>query len=172
MRRVCCLFLFATLLVTACDKPEPVPLQVGAHAISIAFPPDWEHLDFGDKHQFRNKRARISVEDFGFLGKNLDKAIERAMVMTREDGRREVASRDSLEITGRDARVIDTWDHLSHQYRKRYLFVINEKSLLVVSTMQGRFESMEKTFNELTASLAFVDSPGQAGLPDGGNQPE
>ena len=172
MRRVCCLLLFATLMVAACDKPEPVPLQVGVHAISVVFPPDWEHFDFGDKHQFRNELERISIEDFGFLGRDLDKAVERAMVMAREDGRRETASRDSLRITGRDARVIDTWDHLSHQYRKRYLFVINEKSLLAVYTMQGRFESMERIFNELTASLAFVDSLQQAGLPDGGNQPE
>ncbi len=147
-------------------------MRIGDHAITVLFPQDWEHVDYGEKHQFRQDLNRISLEDMGFLGRDIDKAIEYALVKFREDGRRETASRDTLQITGRDARIIDTWDHLSHQYRKRYLFVINDKSLLVIYTMQGRFEMMEPAFTELTASLAFVDSLGQAGLPDDGNQPE
>ena len=173
MRRVYCLVLFAILLMAACDKPEPpTPLQVGDHSIALDFPPDWEHINFGDKHQFRHDQERISLEDMGHRGRDLERAIERAMVILREDGRREEASREILIISGRGAMVVDTWDHVSHQYRKRYLFVLNDRSLLVVYTMSGQFENMEPAFNELTASIAFVDSVEQTGLRDGKDNPE
>ncbi len=71
-----------------------------------------------------------------------------------------------MQVSGRGARMIDTWDHVSHQYRKRYLFVLNQKKLLVLYTMQGRFELMEPAFTEMANSLAIVDT-----LVLGGNQP-
>ena len=160
--------LLLLLLFTACDKPQPEPLQVGDHAIMIQFPKDWEHVSYGDRHQFRQDLNRISLEDMGRLG-YIDLALERAMVKLREDGRRENAWRDSLQINGRDARMVQTWDHLSHQYPKRYLFVENDHRLLVIYTMSGPFEAMEPTFTELTASLAFVDS---LGVPADGYEPE
>jgi hypothetical protein len=173
MRRVFCLLLFATLTMAACDKPEPpLPLQVGDHSITLLFPADWEHINFGDKHQFRHDQERISLEDMGHRGRDLDLAIARAMVILREDGRREEASRDPLIISGRPAMVVDTWDHLSHEYRKRYLFALNDRSLLVVYTMSGQFEKMEPTFTELTGSIAFVDSLEQTGLPDREDHPK
>jgi hypothetical protein len=156
------------LLITACDKPQPEPLQVGNHALMIRFPEDWEHVNYGDRHQFRQGQNRISLEDMGRLG-NVDLALERAMVKLREDGRRENAWRDSLQINGRDARLVQTWDHVSHQYPKRYLFIVNNSSLLVVYTQSGPFELMEAAFTELTASLAFADSLGVLG---DRNQPE
>jgi hypothetical protein len=168
MRCVICLILLGTLPLAACDKPEPVPLQVGDHAISIIFPQDWEHISYGDRHQFRQDLNRISLEDMGRLGR-IDLALERAMVKLREDGRRENAWRDTLQISGRDARMVQTWDHLSHQYPKRYLFIVNDRSLLVVYTQSGQFEAMETAFTELTASQAFTDS---LGVPGGGDQPE
>lgn len=171
MRRVICLCLFPTLLLVACDKPEPVPMQVGDHEITLLFPQDWEHINYGDRHQFRRDQERISIEDMGRKG-HLDLAIARAMVILREDGRREEASRDTLEISGRPAMLIDTWDHLSHDYRKRYLFALNEKSLLVVYTLSGQYEKMEPAFTELIGSIAFVDTVEQAGLRDGEGHPE
>jgi hypothetical protein len=160
--------LLLLLLITACDKPQPEPLQVGDHAIMIHFPKDWEHVSYGDRHQFRQDLNRISLEDMGRLG-YIDLALERAMVKLREDGRRENAWRDSLQINGRDARMVQTWDHLSHQYPKRYLFVVNNNSLLVVYTQSGQFETMEAAFTELTASLAFADS---LGVPGDRDKPE
>jgi hypothetical protein len=156
------------LLVPACDQPEPEPLQVGVHALEILYPPDWEHVNFGNRHQFRREGNRISLEDMGRLG-HLDLALEKAMVKLREDGRRENAWRDSLEIDGRQARLVHTWDRVSHQYPRRYLFVENDRALLVVYTQSGRFEAMERVFTELTASLAFADSLGATG---GRGQPE
>ncbi len=160
--------LLLLLLIAACDKPQPELLQVGDHAIMILFPQDWEHVSYGDRHQFRQDMNRISLEDMGRLG-YLDLALEKAMVKLREDGRRENAWRDTLQISGRDARMVQTWDHVSHQYPKRYLFVENDNSLLVIYTQSGQFVAMEAAFTELTASLAFADS---LGVPGDGNLPE
>ncbi len=166
MSRAGFLYMFLVLLMTGCGEPEPVPLQVGAHDITVIFPSDWEHLDYGQQHQWRQDFQRIAIQDYDRLGSKIELAIERAMIKLREDGRREVASRDTMQVSGRDARMIDTWDHVSHQYRKRYLFVLNQKKLLVLYTMQGRFELMEPAFTEMANSLAIVDT-----LVLGGNQP-
>ncbi len=166
MRRVVWLLFLTLSLTAACDQPEPTRIQVGTHAVSLMVPPDWEHFDSGEKHQFRKDFERIAVEDMGRMGWNIDKAIERALVQLREDGRRETASRDSFQVSGRPARAVDTWDHLSHQYRKRYVFVMNEKSLLALYMAQGQFELMDAVFEGLKTSLAFTDSLDLAGLPD------
>lgn len=160
MRCAALLWLFLVILVTGCGEPEPTSFQVGAHDITLNVPGDWEHFDFGQQHQWRQDFQRIAIQDYDGLGSYIDLALERAMVKLREDGRREVASRDTLQISGRDARMIDTWDHVSHQYRRRYLFVLNQDKLLVLYTMQGQFELMESAFTELANSLAFVDTTG------------
>ncbi len=157
MRRAGILILLPVLLLTGCGEPEPTALQVGAHDIVVVFPADWEHFNFGEQHQWRRDFQRIAIQDYDNLGR-LDLAIERAMVKLAEDGRREVASRDTLQVSGREARMIDTWDHVSHEYRKRYLFVINQRKLLVLYTMQGRFEVVEPAFTAMANSLAFVDT--------------
>lgn len=171
MRRALFPLILATLLLASCDKPEPTALQVGDHAITVLFPQDWEHINHGDKQQFRQAQERISLEDMGRLG-YLDLALERAMVKLREDGRRENAWRDTLEINGRRARLVHTWDRVSHQYPRRYLFVENDRSLLVIYTQSGQYEKMETAFNELTASIAFVDTVEQTGLGDRKDHPE
>jgi hypothetical protein len=165
MGRLGFFFLVGILLVSACGQPEPDPirLRVGVHNITVRVPDGWEHVDYGDKHQFRKGMERISLEDMGNLGLNLDAGIKHALRRMREMERREVASRDTLEISGREARLIDTWDNVSHQYPKRFLFVKNRGSLLVLYTMGGQFEAMAPVFDSLAASLAYVDPVQQTG---------
>jgi len=158
MNRTGLVFQFLMILMTGCGEPESVPLQVGTLDITVIFPSGWEHIDYGQQHQWRHDFQRIAIQDYDGLGSEIELAIARAMVKLLEDGRREIASRDTLQISGRDARMIDTWDHVSHQYRKRYLFVLNQNKLLVLYTMQGQFELMEPAFAELANSLAFIDT--------------
>lgn len=169
MRRPGFFLLAGILLVSACEGPEPelTRLQVGDHSVSVQVPEDWEHVDYGNKHQFRKGMERISLEDMGNLGPYMDAGIKHALRRLREMERREIASRDTLEVTGRDARLIDTWDPLSHQYPKRFLFVKNGESLLAFYTLSGRFETMAPIFDSLAASLAYVDTLQQPGLVDG-----
>ncbi|MDX2474977.1 MAG: hypothetical protein QNL91_14880 [Candidatus Krumholzibacteria bacterium] len=154
------LLLLAILLflVTGCGKQDPVPLQVGTHDIAVVFPSDWEHFEYGEQHQWRQDFNRIAIQDYGRMGTMIDLAIDRALVKLRDDERREIASRDTLLVSGRDARMIATWDHVSHEFPKRYLFVLNQNKLLVLYTMQGQFDLMEPTFTKMANSLAFVDT--------------
>ena len=174
MRYVACLLpvsLAFLAILTACDAPEPTDLRVGAHVFSVHFPEEWEHFDYGEQHQFRKDFERITLEDSRLSGRNLEKSAEIALVQFREDGRREVASSRHVLVGGRDALAIDTWDHLSHEFRKSYVFVNNQGDLLVIYMMQGRFEAMDAAFGELLASVAFPDSLDAAGgtVPRGRN---
>lgn len=163
MRRAAVLFLFLLLLVAACEKPEPESIQVGTHLISVINPPDWERFDYGEQYQWRKDFERISLQDMGRMGSKFDWALERALEKLGENDRREIASLDTLEVSGRDAMMVETWDLVSHQYPKRYLLVINQGNMLGLYTMQGQFELMEPAFTNLAGSLAFIDSVGVGG---------
>lgn len=71
------------------------------------------------------------------------------------DDRYDIALREARAIDGNEALLIDTWDRLSHDFRKRYLFVLNEGNLLVARMESGRFPDMEPAFDALVASLRF-----------------
>lgn len=168
MRRATCLALVALLFLSACgQKQEASSFQVGGQRVALVVPEDWEHFDYGEQHQWRRDFERITIMDLGSKGSYLDLATERALEELGENQRRETASLDTLTIGGRLGYLIDTWETVSHQYRKRYLFVLNERSLLALYTMQGRFENMAETFDMMATSLAFIDSVEQTGLSDG-----
>jgi hypothetical protein len=152
--------LVALALIGACDRSQPPPrtLQVGSHSIQVTIPDGWEHLDYGDKHQLRRGQHRISIEEMDSLGPTLESGSKRALVELREAERRDVASRRFFEVGGRSAVTIDTWDHLSHQWRKRFVFVDDGGRYLAMYTMLGQFETMETAFDSLVTSLAFTDS--------------
>lgn len=159
MRRLVGLLSISLIMLAACDRQDPpVELQVGDHRISVAIPKDWEHFDYGDRYHIRKDFDRIVIEDLPLSGRNLEKAAERAMVRFREDERRETATSVEFQLDERDALAIDTWDLLSHEYRKSYVFVNNGGDLLAIYMMQGRFENMEAAFGELLASFTFTDS--------------
>lgn len=141
------------------DEPPPATeLQVGAHRIAVVIPDGWEHLDYGDTHQLRRELARIAIEDLGSLDDDIDTAADSALVLLREQERRHEASRSHWQVDGREAVTIDTWDWLSHDFRKRFVFVANARSLLAISMVGGQFETMAEAFAAVTGSLAFVDS--------------
>jgi hypothetical protein len=158
MRAVRLLPLVFLVVVAACSEPDPVELTVGAHAISVLFPEEWEHLDYGDKHQFRKDFERIALEDLGRQGGTLGEAAVRVMTGLGENERRSEATRRLFSISGREALEIDTWDNTSHEFRKRYVFVRDKRNLLAIHMMQGKFADMKAPFGDLVASLAYTDS--------------
>ena len=137
------------------DPPDPVELQVGAQRISVVIPVGWEHIDYGDRHQLRHGLARISIEDSGGAP---DKALRRL----GENEQRDVASRTPLEIDSHQGEIVDTWDRLSHQHRRRFCFVQGNGPMLVIYTMPGEFDTVQPVFDALIASVALVDSVAQA----------
>ena len=68
--------------------------------------------------------------------------------------------------------IVDTWDKLSHQYRKRFFFVKAGRELLTISMMQGEFAAMAPVLDALVGSFALVDTLEQTGPGDRESQPE
>lgn len=137
------------------EPAPPVELQVGEQRISVVIPDDWEHLDYGDRHQLRQGTVRISIEEAGGAP---DKALRRL----GENEQRDVAARTPLEIGSHKGLIVDTWDRLSHQHRKRFCFVQGNGPMLVIYTLHGTFEAVQADFDALIASVALVDSTTQA----------
>jgi hypothetical protein len=176
MKRLAVPLLLVLALLAACgrNRTPPVELQVGAHRIAVVLPRDWEHVNYGDRHQLRRDGARISIEAFRRLNDDFYAAVAYRLGDLKEDARRDEASRRRFDVGGHEAVTVDTWDRLSHQFRKRFVFVAVGESLVGVYTLQGEFAAMAETVDALVASLTVVDSlprPGVSGAV-GGDQPE
>jgi hypothetical protein len=160
MSRVWLLLVLVLMLSAGCKREEsrPVELQVGQHRVFLVLPEDWEHIDYGERHQLRSNLQLISIEVLDQIDNDLDKSVTFGLHSLEERARRDEASRNRFELAGHEAVVVDTWDKLSHQYRKRFLFVKIRKDLLTIYMMRGEFETMEPIFDTLVASLVLVDS--------------
>jgi len=97
---------------------------------------------------------------------HVDDVLAPALEELDEDERRDIASRRHLDIQGRDVLVVDTWDRLHHDWRKRFALTINGGHLLVIRTAFGSFEEMEAEFDGLVESLTFRDDP----MPSSGSE--
>lgn len=75
-----------------------------------------------------------------------------------QNGMQETADSNAIEVDGRPAQVIDTWDHLTHTMRRRYLFLIHDNNLFFVRTDFGEFSEVEAAFPQLTGSIRFLDA--------------
>ena len=60
-----------------------------------------------------------------------------------------------MEIYGRPAIRIETWDRLSHDHRQSFLFVLNEENLFLLRMELGKYAEMKPAFEALAGSLAF-----------------
>lgn len=147
------LIALTIFLVAGCgtDTSDRVDLRVGEHSISVAIPDGWEHLDYGEHHLLRKELAAIAIRE---IGGGPDSGPGRL----GENEQRDVASRTEIQVGGRNAVVIDTWDRLSHQWRKRFCFFRAGEPLIAIFTMHGEFEAMEPAFEALLASVVIADS--------------
>ena len=166
--------LLILAIAAGCAKEEirPVELLVGEHRISVVLPEEWEHVDYGDRHQLRKDLARIMLADLGWPEDAVEGPVEVGLHRLKERERREVAAQQRVSVSGHEAVIVDTWDRISHQYRKRFFFLKADTSLLAVYTMRGEIEITEPAFDTLVASFAFVDSLEQATAGDRESQPQ
>lgn len=79
------------------------------------------------------------------------------------DSLRGIASQEATAISGRSARLIDTWDRLSHTGRRRFLFISSDGRLLCMHTKAGFFEVTEPAFESLRESLSLAATQGSGG---------
>jgi hypothetical protein len=70
--------------------------------------------------------------------------------------RRDIERESRLRLDGRDALQINTWQRLTHDLRRRHVFVVNRGHLLVIRTDMGRDEVLGPAFDELVRSFSFA----------------
>jgi hypothetical protein len=76
--------LLGLVLVAGCAPETRIEFDVGAHHVSAAVPPGWEHLDQGKRHQFRRGDQRIVLEDMGPTGREgIAREVARARALWR-----------------------------------------------------------------------------------------
>lgn len=140
------------------DPPPPAEFQVGTHRVQMQIPEGWEHVNYGERHQLRRDLTRVSLERIKWRGKNFDAAVSNGLKNLKEDSRREEASRDTLTLGGQKAVLVETWDRVSHQWPKRFLFVWTGQDFVVAYTMAGTVEEAAPVFDALLGSFALADT--------------
>jgi hypothetical protein len=89
----------------------------------------------------------------------LPEIVERALPDLDHGAQRDLAEQHPVVIDGRQGLRVDTWDRLSHDHRKSYLFVLNEGNLLVARMELGEFSDMQSAFGALVDSLEIRPRP-------------
>jgi hypothetical protein len=146
-------------MLLACQGPEASQIQVGSHLIAIQIPEGWEHLDYGSTHHFKRGLAKIAIEDMGPQSVLIEEATAPMLKRLGHDSQRDIASQERVVFNDQEVFVVDTWDRLSHLYRKRFAFVYDGNRVLALHTWFGRYEEMEKALAVMIASVKILKEP-------------
>ena len=71
---------------------------------------------------------------------------------------RDIAREIATSVSGRPALRIETWDRLTHLWKRQYLFVMSDGRLLCLRTELGDTAALDAAFEALTASMAYLDA--------------
>jgi len=140
-------------------------LRVGDHRLTVRIPREWEHIDYGQRQEFRHGEARIVLVDLGRVetaeGAGVaddERNIARALSFFGHDPRRwEIASKTPLHVGGREALAVETRDPLSHVFHNRTILFVNAGKLLAAGTGQGTVDQTKGPLDELARSIRFAD---------------
>lgn len=160
------------LLVAAAGCPfggrtaeiEPIACRVGVHEVSFLPPVGWQHFDHGRQHAFERDHARIVIKDLGPRpgpeagDADLAEWLEPDIRVLDPAAQRSVAARDELTRQDRTLYVIDTWDRLTHNFRRRLVVIPDRGSHLAIAMERGDWESTRAAVDGLVESLRFLDS--------------
>ena len=128
-------------------------------------PEGWEALDQGKQKRFRKGEFEIVLQ---FLepstspSRELDELIDWGMAELGAeigpDKRREVKSRRSVVLDGREAFDIETWNRLDHTNPQRIFFVKDDGDLLALHTERMALGDTLAAFDSIRDSLHFVSA--------------
>ena len=79
-----------------------------------------------------------------------------AMAGRPDAQRRDIVWRKTVEVDGRDAEEIETFDNLTHALPRRLLFLVNNDHLLVVTSEVGGREHSLRGYESIRASLRLI----------------
>jgi hypothetical protein len=157
--------LLLALPACARDVPNPVPyeFEFGAHRVEVTAPAGWEALDQGKQKRIRKGEQEIVLQNLGPATpppRDLDELMEWGLAAVDaevgHDQRREVKSRRTVTIDGRDAVDVETWNRLDHTNPQRILFVRNDGDLLALHTAGMALDDTLAAFDAIRGSLHFV----------------
>lgn len=135
-------------------------LRVGSHRVTVRVPRSWEHVDYGERQEFRRAEARIVLADGGELAGEIDdeRVIERARRFFDHDLERwEISAKTRIRVGPVEALAVDTWEPLSHVFHNRTILFANGGRLLVAGTAQGTAEATKGPLDELVRSIRFAN---------------
>ena len=155
---VCTLVVLTSACARQTAPPAPTEFVFGAHRVEVTVPAGWEALDQGKQKRFRQGEFEIVLQNLGPAmppPRNLDELIDWGLAEVGHDKRREVKSRRTIMIDGREAADVETWHRLDHSNPHRILFVEDEGDLLALYTVGMAFEKSLASFDALRDSLHF-----------------
>jgi hypothetical protein len=164
------LAIFALMVVsTACAgskaPPAPKELELGSHRVQVTVPTGWEALDEGKQKRFRKGEFEIVLQNLGPRTpppRDLDELIDWGLAAigadVGHDQRREVKSRRTVMVEGREAVDIETWQRLDHTNPQRIFFVDDDGELLALHTERMALADSLAAFNAIRDSLHFVSN--------------
>jgi len=76
--------------------------------------------------------------------------------------RRDIERQGRLILDGREAHKILTWQRLTHNARRRHVFVVNRGNLLVIRTAMGSDDVLGPAFDAVVRSVDFVEPEAQS----------
>ena len=176
--RVSLAVMLAVVTATACAREKPAPaakeFAFGARRVQVIVPEGWEALDQGNQKRFRKGEFAIVLQYLGpstslrpgpsappprDLDALLDWGLAELGAEIGPDKRRELKSRRSVTIDGREAFDIETWNRLDHTNPQRIFFVKDDGDLLALHTERMAFEDTLAAFDAIRDSLHFVTAP-------------
>jgi hypothetical protein len=148
----------------------PKEFELGASRVQVIVPVGWEPLDQGKQKRFRQGEFEIVLQNLG-QGvppprkaaategtADVDAYVDWGLATVGHDQRREVKSRRTITIDGRDAIDIETWNRLDHTNPQRILLVIDGGDLLALHTERMAFADSLAAFDALRDSFHFVSA--------------
>jgi hypothetical protein len=162
--------IFALMVVsTTCAgskaPPAPEELELGSHRVQVTVPTGWEALDQGKQKRFRKGEFEIVLQNLGPRTpppRDLDELIDWGLAAigadVGHDQRREVKSRRTVMVEGREAVDIETWQRLDHTNPQRIFFVDDDGELLALHTERMALADSLAAFNAIRDSLHFVSN--------------
>jgi len=117
-----------------------------------------------ESYLFRDGPILVELADLGAPGGDpgldapLDEWVDWGLRTLDYSTQREIARRDALWVQGREFRVVESWDKLTHGQLRRFAFLLNEGSLLVLHTRGGDHPKAAAALDRMLQSIEF-DEP-------------
>ena len=87
---------------------------------------------------------------------DMDALVEHVLARSSDFNRREIARQEERSIHGYDWVVVETWDRVSHGYRRQLACLEDRGYLLTLHTERGLIEQSASAFESLLGSIEIL----------------